>query len=100
MAFPNYIKGWRSIFFPNDGDGWEDRGEVDKHAVLKEGVNQWSQKACFRCDANAHVGRTDAGEVFLFCPRCLVVLTGEKKRMNESDVPLRVNRSKKPSSKR
>ena len=84
MAFPHYKeKGW--LLKRRVHDGWEDMGEMQKKCTVHPNdqfkiLREWEVHTY--CNTTVHVGKTDAGRLFKFCPLCMVELTEEKKKNN------------------
>ena len=69
--FPEYkLHGF--LFRTLRHEGWEDRGEVGELVLLD---NRWRRIDVERhsfCKRDLHIGREGNGEIFKFCPTCLV----------------------------
>ena len=76
--FPNYKNG---IFFKKP-NGWEDLGEVETKIIRLSNDKQLEEieEVHTFCNTKAKIGREN-GELFKFCPRCLVKLTYEKRKI-------------------
>lgn len=64
MAFPKTFLG-----FPK---GWDDRGAVGSTYDSKDGT--YITLSHRFCKTTAHIGIENNGEVFRFCPKCMVKL--------------------------
>ena len=67
MGFPKYKHSW--VLGKKMEDGWEDRGRMgywDPDTRVWVGGNFHAY-----CWQVLHIGR-EAGDVFMFCPRCLI----------------------------
>ncbi len=65
MAFPEKTKVLKRPI------GWEDLGEVEKATIVEDGITVYITDTHSLCKSRAHIGKEN-GELFKFCPRCLV----------------------------
>lgn len=68
MSFPN--KNWWGI-----EKGWQDLGKTEK--VYREeasGGTIYNYQGHIYCGTITHIGREENGQLFKFCPKCLIKL--------------------------
>ena len=69
MGFPECKYKRRWFFSEKVSDGWEDRGQTGRFDYLaRSWINEHFHSYCGQV---LYIGR-EAGDVFMFCPRCLV----------------------------
>ena len=66
MSFPE--KNWLG-----KTKGWQDLGPVNSKRTLVDGKNIETTTRVHRfCRTRVNVGKENTGELFYFCPRCLI----------------------------
>jgi len=65
MAFP--AKKWLGLL----PDGWEDLGKIETKTEVKKDKTIHITPIHAYCGTTARIGR-EGGELFRFCPRCLI----------------------------